>query len=227
MRLRLSRRTITLILLLLALPVVVVGYWLLAPLFITERVNEDFPPLASNTNTNAESAAAGEFPFAAKADLPEGMSMAQAEEMMIDAAAQDEPYDERAPDGMAMADDTMRVDAAVERVKTGEFRDADSFHRGSGTATIYRANGESVLRLEDFRVTNGPQLHVLLVPHADPMERADVDGHHDLGELKGNEGNQNYPLPPDIDAADYDSVVIYCKPFRVIFSVAPLIAPQS
>ena len=225
MRLSLSRRAITLILLLLALPVVVVGYWLLSPLFVTERVDEDFPPLASNAD--AEIAAAGEFPFAANAELPANMSMAQAEEIMIDAAAQDEPYDERAPDGMAMAADTMQVDATVERVKTGNFRDADSFHRGSGAATIYRANGESVLRLEDFRVTNGPQLHVLLVPHADPMERADVDGNHDLGALKGNEGNQNYPLPPDIDAADYDSVVIYCVPFGVIFSVAPLSAPQS
>lgn len=225
MRLRLSRRAITLILLLLALPVVIGGYWLLSPLFITERVDEDFPPLATNADTES---AAGEFPFAANATLPEGITMAQAEEMMIDAAAQDEPYDERVPDGMAMADDRMRMDASVERVKTGNFRDADSFHRGSGTATIYRApSGESVLRLEDFRVTNGPQLHVLLVPHADPMARADVDGNHDLGALKGNEGNQNYPLPPDIDAADYNSVVIYCVPFRVIFSVAPLSAPQS
>ena len=224
MRLRLSRRAITLILLLLALPVVVVGYWLLAPLFITERVDEDFPPLASNADTES---AAGEFPFAANATLPDGMSMEQAEEVMIDAAAQDEPYDERVPDGMAMADDRMRMDASVERVKTGNFRDADSFHRGSGTATIYRANGESVLRLEDFRVTNGPDLHVLLVPNADPQSNDDVTGNHDLGELKGNEGNQNYPLPPDIDAADYDSVVIYCQPFRVIFSVAPLSAPQG
>ena len=224
MRLSVSRRAITLILLLLALPVVIGGYWLLSPLFITERVDEAFP-LAVNTVAPAD---VEEFPFAANADLPAGMTMAQAEEMMIEAAAQEEPYDERVPDGMAMADDRMRMDATVERVKTGNFRDADSFHRGSGTATIYRApSGESVLRLEDFRVTNGPELHVLLVPHADPQGRDDVSGYHDLGELKGNEGNQNYPLPPDVDAADYDSVVIYCLPFRVVFSVAPLSAPQG
>ena len=189
---------------LLALPVVIGGYWLLAPLFITERVDE-------------------EFSFAANADIPAGMTMAEAEEIMIEAAAQREPYDEYAPDEIAMRDDAMKVDASVEQVKTGHFRDADSFHKGSGGATIYRApSGESVLRLEEFRVTNGPELHVLLVPHADPQGRGDVSGYYDLGELKGNEGNQNYPLPPEVDAAEYNSVVIYCLPFRVIFSVASL-----
>ena len=201
---RISRRAITIILMLLALPVVIGGYWLLAPLFITERVDEEFP-LASN------------------AVVPADMTMEEAEAIMVEAMSQREPYDERAPDGMAMLDDSMKVDASVEQVKTGLFRDADSFHRGMGAATIYRApSGESVLRLEEFRVTNGPELHVLLVPHADPQSRDDVSGYYDLGELKGNEGNQNYPLPPEVDAAEYNSVVIYCLPFRVIFSVAPL-----
>lgn len=201
---RISRRAITIILMLLALPVVIGGYWLLAPLFITERVDE-------------------EFSFAASAVIPANMTMAEAEEIMIEAAAQREPYDEYAPDEIAMRDDAMKVDASVEQVKTGNFRDADSFHKGSGNATIYRApSGESVLRLEEFRVTNGPELHVLLVPHADPQGRDDLSDYYDLGDLKGNEGNQNYPLPPDVDAAEYNSVVIYCLPFRVIFSVAPL-----
>jgi hypothetical protein len=99
----------------------------------------------------------------------------------------------------------------------GEFRDADSFHKGSGKATIYRAlDGSLLLRLENFRVTNGPDLHVLLTPHPDPKSRDELNstGYVDLGKLKGNIGNQNYPIPRDVSPTVWGSVVIYCLPFR-------------
>ena len=37
-----------------------------------------------------------------------------------------------------------------------------------------------------------------------------------------NIGNQNYSIPEGIDASTFNSAVIYCKPFHVIFSVAIL-----
>ena len=110
-------------------------------------------------------------------------------------------------------------------VKTGTFRDADNFHRGSGTATIYQSpEGAHLLRLEDFSVTNGPDLRVLLAGHADPQNRDDVQGpgYIELGSLKGNIGNQNYEIPEGTDIGAQGSVVIYCKPFQVVFSVASL-----
>lgn len=108
---------------------------------------------------------------------------------------------------------------------SGNFMDADAFHRGSGLATIYRGpDGSYVLRLEDLDVTNGPDLHVILTPFANPEVPRDikVSGYIDLGKLKGNRGNQNYPIPDDVDINSYQSVVVYCKPFSVIFSVASL-----
>lgn len=110
-------------------------------------------------------------------------------------------------------------------LKRGMFRDADSFHRGEGSATLYELpDGSHVLRFEDFRVTNGPDLRVLLAVHPDPQARNEVQGpgYVELGKLKGNIGNQNYPLPDGLSPDDYGSVVIYCKPFHVVFSVAPL-----
>lgn len=110
-------------------------------------------------------------------------------------------------------------------VRQGMFRDADSFHKGEGSATLYALpDGSHVLRFEDFRVTNGPDLRVLLVDHPDPQGRSDVSdsGYVELGKLKGNIGNQNYEFPEDVSPGDYGSVVIYCKPFHVVFSVAPL-----
>ena len=181
-----------------------VAWWLLSPIFTDTTVEEDFP-------------------LAANAVIPADMTMEQAEEVMIEAASKFNTYDERAPEGMAMPGDVMKMDASTQAVKSGDFRDGDSFHKGSGTATIYRApDGKHLLRLEDFRVTNGPDLRVLLVPASNPQGRDDVEGYLELGKLKGNLGNQNYFLPDGEDAADYHSVVIFCYPFKVVFSVATL-----
>ena len=117
------------------------------------------------------------------------------------------------------------VPSGVLKLKEGEFEDQDSFHKGSGQAAIYQGpDGSRVLRLENLDVTNGPDLHVILTPNKDPNSQGDVKttGWVDLGKLKGNKGNQNYPIPADVDVSIQGSVVIYCKPFHVIFSVATL-----
>ncbi len=104
-------------------------------------------------------------------------------------------------------------------------RDADSFHRGNGRASIYHLkDGSQLLRLEDFTVTNGPDLRVLLAGHPDPSTRGELDaqGYVELGRLKGNVGNQNYDVPASVDLVAQMSVVICCKPFHVVFSVAGL-----
>ncbi len=113
----------------------------------------------------------------------------------------------------------------VQAVAMGSFKDADAFHRGSGGATIYRTpDGGKVLRLENLEVTNGPALHVVLSTHPDPerSEQVKQEGYVDLGDLKGNRGNQNYPIPAGVDTSIHKSVVIYCYPFAVVFSVATL-----
>ncbi len=118
----------------------------------------------------------------------------------------------------AVVDEPMDSQPAAE--VRGTFRDADNFHRGSGTATVYGLpDGKRILRFENFAVTNGPALSVYLVRSAD----GNVDsGYLDLGKLKGNKGDQNYEIPTGTDLSAYKSVVIWCVPFRVTFSVAAL-----
>ncbi|MEP7200669.1 MAG: DM13 domain-containing protein [Chloroflexota bacterium] len=98
-------------------------------------------------------------------------------------------------------------------------------HDGKGTATVYQlADGSRVLRLDDFQVLNGPDLHVWLVP-VDPVPNSigtEIAGYVDLGKLKGNIGSQNYPLPATVDVSQFKSVVIWCQPFRVPFIGAAL-----
>ncbi len=104
-----------------------------------------------------------------------------------------------------------------------------SFHKGahdtSGTATLYQLpDGRHVLRLAGFATSNGPDVRVLLVSAADPMDNDSVKNAQrlELGKLKGNIGDQNYEVPAGADLAAYKSVVIWCNRFGVNFGAAPL-----
>ncbi len=110
-------------------------------------------------------------------------------------------------------------------VASGQFVDADSVHKGSGTANLYALPDDShVLRFEDFRTTNGPDLVVYLARHPSPASASDVTdgGFLSLGDLKGNVGSQNYPIPAGTDLSEFNSVVIWCELFGVLFSPAAL-----
>lgn len=100
-------------------------------------------------------------------------------------------------------------------------------HEGEGQAAIYQlADGLRVLRFEDFMVLNGPDLYVYLVPD-NPVPYAigvDLPAYYDLGQLKGNVGDQNYELPAGLDLSQYQSVLIWCRAFKVPFAAAPLAA---
>lgn len=115
--------------------------------------------------------------------------------------------------------------AAPTELLTGTFVDADAAHRGSGSATVFELeDGSRVLRFEQFEVTNGPDLHVLLVPTGETVDRDLLTqvGYEDLGKLKGNVGNQNYVVPQSLDSDGTWTVVVYCEPFHVVFSTAQL-----
>ena len=217
----------------IAAPLIYFAWWLGSPLFRTVEVDEAFPvsapaePEDAAQQQAAEPAAAADqeaepateaamdrqFPLTANATIPEGMTRAEAEERMEAAAQAEDPVEEPMMEAME--------EPEVVALLTGEFEDGDPFHTGEGTATVYRlADGRHVVRFENFRVRNGPDLRVILTP----IGREDVlaDGYIELGELKGNVGNQNYFFPEGIDPGDYAAVIIYCWPFRVVFAEAVL-----
>jgi len=114
-------------------------------------------------------------------------------------------------------------------VAEGAFRDADRAHKGRGTVRVVELPGGGVeVQLADFEVTNGPDLEVWLSAHPDPDSSGDVtdNGWLSLGQLKGNVGDQAYSVPADTDLTAYQSVVIWCEQFGVLFSTAAL-APGS
>jgi hypothetical protein len=115
--------------------------------------------------------------------------------------------------------------AEAEVISQGGFRDADRTHKGTGTATVMTfPNGRLEVQLSDFEVTNGPDLEVWLSAHPDPESSSDVSANQwlSLGQLKGNVGNQAYAVPEGTDISIYNSVVIWCEQFGVLFSPAAL-----
>jgi hypothetical protein len=119
----------------------------------------------------------------------------------------------------------LPVELQMKTAAIGEFRDADSVHRGKGTATVFENDsGTKVLRFTNFETTNGPALEVWLVKAGAVRSSTDVKASAwlSLGPLKGNIGDQNYLIPNDANLADYKSVVIWCEQFGVLFSAADL-----
>jgi hypothetical protein len=113
--------------------------------------------------------------------------------------------------------------ASPQVVLAGQFH--SNAHETHGTATIYQsAARQRTLRLTDFATSNGPDVRVYLVAAADVNDDATVKraGFIELGALKGNQGDQNYDVPADVDLSKYRAVTIWCRRFSVNFGTAPL-----
>lgn len=101
-------------------------------------------------------------------------------------------------------------------------------HATTGTARIVRnPDGTHVLELVDLDTSNGPDLRVWLtdqpvIEGRDGWHVFDDGAYLELGRLKGNQGDQVYEIPAEVDPADYASVSIWCKRFSVSFGAAEL-----
>lgn len=117
--------------------------------------------------------------------------------------------------------------APVRVLATGRFVSHE--HTTTGTVRVLELpGGDRVLRLEDFATSNGPALEVWLAdaPVTEGREGWFVfdDGEYaELGELKGNIGDQNYAVPSAVDLDRLRSVSIWCDRFNVSFGAAELI----
>jgi hypothetical protein len=91
---------------------------------------------------------------------------------------------------------------------TGSFVGAgDGIHDAQGIAKIIPIAGDAnVLRLEDLVVTNGPDLYVYLSTDKSASDFIN------LGRLKANRG----------EMSKYDTVLIWCRAFSVLFGSADL-----
>lgn len=84
-------------------------------------------------------------------------------------------------------------------------------YQASGTARLIQLTAaELLVRFESLDVENGPDYVVYLVPGAD--QRAPGNGVF-LGELRGNQGDQNYDVPAGTAAEGTQTILIWCRSF--------------
>jgi Electron transfer DM13 len=109
-------------------------------------------------------------------------------------------------------------DQQTQSSLSGQFMGVgDGVHEAEGFAKeISLEDGRQFVRFENFKVTNGPDLFVYLATDKSASDFVD------LGKLKANNGNQNYQIPPGTDLSKYNTVVIWCKAFSVLFGSAEL-----
>lgn len=232
--------------------VIAFGWWTISPLFIKTTLVEgqNIPvaaamPSAAMTeapkpdNTIVEAAKPSDAMAEASEPDSSMQSTAVPSDTMPEATATNpgETMAEAAKPGDSMAkaeadkpEDAMKVEAATGPVVLGigNFDRQDDFHYATGQAIIARQeDGSHILRLQDLDAANGPDLYVYLTEHPNPSNSDELhQGDHNLGLLKATNGSFSYALDPSVDVSKVKSVVIYCRAFTVIFSVATLQAEQ-
>jgi hypothetical protein len=107
-------------------------------------------------------------------------------------------------------DKTMSTEKAKGNFSNGPYGTA------SGLAKIYSTSSGNKLAFEDFSSSNGPDLKVYLSKEKDPVNFIN------LGDLKSVKGNQLYDIPNNINTAEYQFALIYCKRFSHLFGYAEI-----
>jgi len=119
---------------------------------------------------------------------------------------------------MAKEDDMMSSSDSIpsesQLLSQGIFK--ERAHEVKGQALLINDEGSKILRFEDFETINGPNLHIYLASSLSD------DDFIDLGKIKATSGNVNYEIPDGIDTEKYNKVLVWCVPFKVLFSYAEL-----
>lgn len=93
-------------------------------------------------------------------------------------------------------------------------------HPASGVVRIVRNADETILRYENYKTINGPDVRVYLAKDLGAKEYVD------LGPIKGTEGNINYTVPKGVDISQYRYALTWCEDFSVLFNSAEISEPK-
>lgn len=89
-----------------------------------------------------------------------------------------------------------------------------------GDWSVSQDNGQTSITFgESFKTKGGPDLKVFLSPRSlgDLTDKTALENAKYISVLKSNSGEQTYILPTDINLAAYESVIIQCEAFSVLW----------
>jgi len=187
----------------IAVIAIAIGTYTISPLFINTTIDEPLP----TTNHNI-----GFIEFMKLSEDERaivGKDMAQEEKDSIMRVFAQENI---------TINDEMNIPENQTNMLAGNLIDAgDGFHMSSGEVKVLQIpDGTQILRFSNLDVTNGPDLYVYLA--TDTTAKDFVS----LGRLKGNMGNQNYPIPENMNFEKYNTVLIWCQAFSTLFGSSKL-----
>lgn len=187
-------------------------------LFIDDVVDEDGPVFASGAGATTTAPATTVVVTTTDAEPTATSSDASTDAETTETTA--------AATTTAAPTTTAPAEPVIVTLASGSFIDRD--HPGTGTAVVLNDGTEQrFIRFEDdFATDNGPDLFVYLSRgvDADSPEGQFDDDFINLGELKGNQGSQNYEIPVGVDLSEYDTVSVWCRRFSSLFTAADLVA---
>ena len=118
---------------------------------------------------------------------------------------------------------TVTSPVSTRPVRSGELGYVDALHNGKGMIRLVDLGGSTVVRFEDVAITNAPDVHVYLSRESGGKWSEATSLY--LGPLKATNGSFNYEIPAGTDVAGYQSVVVWCRAFRVLITWADLAGP--
>jgi hypothetical protein len=207
-----------------AIAVIIAGagaVYLVSPLFISTQVDEPLPTSALQSESYQRFISMNEEE---KMQAVKQMSSQERDTIMAVSARVNNSIDESMDQILLQQQRPQNTTSPVTNtytpnaLRTGSFVGVgDGIHNAEGIAKVVPLQGGSnVLRLENLHVTNGPDLYVYLATDESASDFVS------LGKLKANNGNQNYDIPSETDLTRYNTVLIWCRPFSVLFGSAEL-----
>jgi Electron transfer DM13 len=219
-----NKKKIIIIIILVVVVAIPFGVYTISPLFTSNTVNEPIPTTVTVVNKKEASQEYQKFVSMNDQDrmnAAKQMSQRQKNMVMIGAGQINNTVIENIdiPTTIKKQEqESKATTTTTSKIMTGSFIGAgDGFHTAEGSAKVIPlGDGNTILRLENFKSTNGPNVHLYLATDKSASDFID------LGKLKANNGNQNYNIPHGTDLAKYNMALIWCKDFSVLFGSAQL-----
>lgn len=212
-----KRSKVAIIVTIVAIIVGAGAFYLISPLFISTQVNEPLPTSTEQSESYQRFISMSEDE---KMQAARQMNAEERDGIMSSASQVNNSINEPMNQTLVQEEKQNIPNATTTPnvLRTGSFVGVgDGIHNAEGIAkAIPLEDGSSILRLENLHVTNGPDLYVYLSPDKRASDFINV------GKLKANNGNQNYEIPAGTDLSKYDTVLIWCRPFSVLFGSAEL-----
>jgi Electron transfer DM13 len=185
---------------------IAIATYTISPLFINTTIDEPVPDTRTNIGFNEFMKLSEDE----RATIGKDMTQEEKDNIMGVFAQENSTIN----DEMTIPENQTNDMLAGNLIDTG-----DGFHMASGQVEVLQIPyGTQILRFENLDVTNGPDLYVYLA--TDTTAKDFVS----LGRLKGNMGDQNYPIPVNTDFEKYNTVLIWCQAFSTLFGSSKLTA---